>query len=188
MNVGLNLVEFFPIEESDDYIINQDGVIFNLLTGCYITTGYVKTYPRVNLVLDGVRVTRAIHRLLAQVFIPKVEGKEFINHKNGVKADYRLDNLEWCTRSENMLHSTHVLGNPYPPNHLGRAGKLCKHSIPVTATCISTGKQIHFEGAKDAVRVSGKKFHTYAIAQSIKGNYAHHAGYIWSYTEGEVNV
>lgn len=188
MVLKVNLVEFFPIKESDDYIINQDGVILRLSRNDYITTKYVKTYLRVNLVLDGKRVTRAIHRLLAEAFIPPVEGKDFVNHKNGDKQDFSLENLEWCTRSENMWHSTHVLGNPKPPNHKGRTGKLCKHSKPVVATCCLTGTVLIFESARDAVRVSNGKFHTYAIASSINGKYNNHRGYVWSLLEEEENV
>lgn len=45
------------------------------------------------------------HRVIAEMFIPKIEGKDQINHKNGVKDDNRLENLEWCTGSENCQHS-----------------------------------------------------------------------------------
>lgn len=188
MSLRVNLVEFFPIKESDDYIINQDGVILRVSRNDFITTNYLKTYPRVNLVFDGKRVTRAIHRLLAETFIQRVEGKDFVNHKNGDKQDFSLENLEWCTRSENMLHSIHVLGNPKPPNPKGKTGKLCKLSKPVVATCGLTGTVLIFESARDAVRVSGGKFHTYGIAQSIKGDYGNHRGYYWSLLEEEYNV
>ena len=53
MVLRVNLVEFFPIKESDDYVINQDGVILRLSQNRFITTSYVKTYPRVNLVFNG---------------------------------------------------------------------------------------------------------------------------------------
>jgi hypothetical protein len=50
-----------------------------------------------------------VHRLVAKAFIPKVWGKKCINHKNGVKHDNCVENLEWCTRRENNQHA-HRMG------------------------------------------------------------------------------
>ena len=57
---------------------------------------------------------KSIHRLMAQVFLPNPENKPEVNHKDGNKENnvINLDdlygektNLEWCTRSENMIHA-----------------------------------------------------------------------------------
>ena len=64
-----------------------------------------KGYFRCNLKNEGKRYDFTIHRLVALAFIPNEENKPFINHKNGIKTDNRVENLEWCNQSENVTHA-----------------------------------------------------------------------------------
>ena len=71
-------------------------------------------YPCVNLWKDGRSTTFTLHRLLGEVYIKKVPGKDQLNHKDGDKQNWSLSNLEWVTPSENMRHAV-KLGLCKPP-------------------------------------------------------------------------
>jgi len=60
---------------------------------------------RVILWKGGVEQTWLVHRLVALAFIPQIEGKEYINHKDGNRLNNQVDNLEWCTHEENSNHA-----------------------------------------------------------------------------------
>lgn len=64
-----------------------------------------------------------VHRLVAQAFIDNPNSKKDINHKNWNKHDNAVNNLEWNTRSENIIHAYEVLKRP--PS-MGGLGKTCK--------------------------------------------------------------
>jgi hypothetical protein len=64
-----------------------------------------KGYCRCTLNLDGLKKNHLVHQLVAKTFIDNKECKPEVNHKNGIKTDNRLENLEWVTTKENVRHA-----------------------------------------------------------------------------------
>ena len=65
-------------------------------------------YLRVDLTINGKAKHYPIHRLVAQAFLPNPGNKPEVNHRNGVKTDNRVENLEWVTHAENKRHAYDV--------------------------------------------------------------------------------
>ena len=65
-------------------------------------------YYQLNLHNNGIMKSKTVHRLVAQAWIPQVDKeKDQINHKNEIKTDNRVENLEWCTVYYNNTYGTH---------------------------------------------------------------------------------
>lgn len=62
-------------------------------------------YLLVDLRKDNKRYLKCVHRLVAETFIPNPENKAQVNHKDGNKLNNNIENLEWCTCSENQQHA-----------------------------------------------------------------------------------
>lgn len=62
-----------------------------------------------------------VHRLVSQTYIPNPLNLLEVNHKNGKKNDNRVENLEWCTRKQNLEHGLKIC--PLSKRHLSRDSK-----------------------------------------------------------------
>jgi len=64
-----------------------------------------KGYLFVTLSVNGDDIDKKIHRLVAEAFIDNPGKKPQVNHKNGIKTDCHVKNLEWVTARENLQHA-----------------------------------------------------------------------------------
>ena len=87
------------------YWIDENGIIINRHGRKLKTHLNTHGYPVVGLSKNNSKKIFSIHRLIAEAFIPNPENKPHINHKDGIKTNHNINNLEWCTPSENMLHA-----------------------------------------------------------------------------------
>lgn len=126
--VGLN--EFMPIKGYEGkYLISKCGDVYSLRSK-KVLKPFVneKGYSVVELWNNYNRRSAKVHRLVAETFIPNPNCRTEINHKDGNKGNNRAENLEWCTRSENLKHA-YALGLRTPNKSKGKSnGRNAIHS------------------------------------------------------------
>lgn len=110
----MNLVETWKIyPHNDNYEVSNTGRVRRarglpreykrgtLLKPCPDKDGYLQ----VALCRDGKPKTTKVHRLVLETFVGDCPGGMECNHKDGIKANNKLNNIEWITHGKNILHS-----------------------------------------------------------------------------------
>lgn len=101
----MNEEVFLPIKGHEDYFVSNKGRVLSKKWDARILKPHIqKGYCSVTL--DN--KPYFIHRLVASAFIPNPHNYSYINHKNEIPNDNRVENLEWCTEDYNIHYGTHL--------------------------------------------------------------------------------
>lgn len=130
------------------YKISNLGRLKRIKSGVHARPGYILK-PQTNpngylyypITINSKTRNRSVHRLIANAFIKKIPKGLEINHKNGIRNDNRIENLEIVTHSQNILHSTRIL-----KKQIGEKNNLAKlkdKEIPDIRNLISQGKSLN---------------------------------------------
>lgn len=157
-------------------------------------------YRIIELYDIGIRKTALVHRLVAEAFIPipnilKNEKRLQVNHKDGIKNNNNLNNLEWCNQSYNMKEAYKLGLRKYVPHTITNEYREKMRKLSLNNP--SPGKEIQmlnidgniisiFESAADAVRKRPDlKLNASTLRDAInkrRGRSQFYKGYIWKET------
>jgi hypothetical protein len=93
------------IKNYEDYQISCNGVVINSKGVELKCSPFNHGYSRVGLSKNNKQKFFLRHRLVAETYIPNPNNLPEVNHKDGNKLNNHVNNLEWCTCSENHLHA-----------------------------------------------------------------------------------
>lgn len=157
----------FP--DNPNYLVYSNGTIFNQKTMKYCTLfPSDSTYLRVGI--DNKQIS--VHRTVAKLFLPPPgPGQIQVNHKNYDRTDNRVENLEWCSASENAKHAS--LNKDYT-----RFAKQVHQIDRNTGEVLNT-----FSGVKKASRELG--INSGSIVKVCKGENKIAGGYVFEYVDEE---
>lgn len=161
------------------YKPTKEGRVFSSFTQKYLVHYLRKDgYESVSLInsVTKKKKTVNVHSFVAYFLVDGYEEGKVVNHKNGIKNDNRVENLEWITQKENIFHATTVLGTRdfsnekhpmYNKKHseeakrkmsqakIGMSGSKHPRSIPIKAINLTTGEEEVFESRNIAAKELG---------------------------------
>ena len=144
-----------------------------ILCNCKQQRGYLA----VNLSKNGKAKRFLVHRLVATAFIDNPKKLKQINHIDGNKNNNSINNLEWCTASENISHAFKLgLNHQRPPINYG---KLNANSKKVAQFDLNMNLLKNWDCIMDVTREL--KIDNSQICKCCKGIFKSAGGYIWRY-------
>lgn len=151
------------IIEYPRYSVSDNGRVKNnssnkIISQRQATNGYMRVNVRAGTEKYEKPITLSVHRLVAEYFLPKVDGKEYVNHKDCDKTNNFVSNLEWCTAKENSIHAYNSKSayRDKCNSNIAKAQECCKKHIVAYKDNIIIGEYESIKQASECLNISIK--------------------------------
>jgi hypothetical protein len=113
------------------YFVNMEGEVYSAKSKKMLKPSKRNGYLLVRLYWDEKPKGRDyfVHRLVASAFIPKVDGFDYVNHKDCVRSNNNVNNLEWCSYLTNNQHRMKTEGYVSSKEHNKKYRKLTDEQV-----------------------------------------------------------
>lgn len=174
-------MEFVDIPKFEGhYKINRKGEIKSVSRKCLSKDSKYRDVPEkilklkmdkygyltIKLFLENKRYYFTVHRLVALTFLENPLNHPQINHKNGIKTDNTVENLEWCTNAYNIRHAIDTKLMIYKTGVDSNRGKMTKEMVLEMKRLNKEG--ISFKKLEKIFKMSHSSIHHAVIGKTYK--------------------
>lgn len=170
-NYIFNDTEFKIIPYASNYKIGNNGTLININTNKIIKPISVSHgYLLYHLSINGKRINKLVHRLVAEIFIENINNLPEVDHIDGNILNNNVSNLKWCTRTENN-------NNPIHKENLSNSNN--KNKKTIYKLDLNGNILEEFSSIKECARITG--YSRGNIWKCLNNNNYTYKGFKWQY-------
>jgi len=163
-------MKFAHIAEFPSYKFSSCGKVWSEKTQKFLTPLNTNGYHHCVLTENKVKTRKGIHQFMAIAWLGNNPTGFVVNHKNGIKTDNHIKNLEWVSQSQNVCHAYKSKLREINESHKARAALLGKAKLTIDddqktkIKDLYTGKRGDIQKIANAMNLS-----RYVVSYHLKG-------------------